>query len=328
LPRVQRAGSLRLAQRLIALVDEHGEKVGLKAVLELIGVQLVNEDDAVGLLHHVPGQRLIIQVAGRRPNQPHLVALYEGDEGLWLALLGQTHQLVAAPDGNGGAVAFSTNHGGIFVVVIVNPLVSIEVTLGGEPYRYSCEAGAATISSPDPNGGQGPVIDTAYGLDADSPCPWPADAPRLWFAPFFRGLDSNGGPELGTFDLADPESIFSVRAQFIASIGQPVDVEDEVLNQTYDSTMPIDPTASPPPSFPFNGFQESPFANGTITVSRLTTVANAGYSLQSADGDPSASLYLIELVNVTLRASPEEMLPDPRFPGLVTIFSATLTYAY
>jgi hypothetical protein len=97
LPLVQRLGSLRPAQRLIALVDEDGEKVGLKTILELIGVQLVHEDDAVGLLHHVPGQRLIIQVAGRRPNQPHLVALHQGDEGRWLALLGQPHQLVAAP---------------------------------------------------------------------------------------------------------------------------------------------------------------------------------------------------------------------------------------
>jgi hypothetical protein len=63
-------------------------------------------------------------------------------------------------------------------------------------------------------------------------------------------------------------------------------------------------------------------------VSRLPTLENTGFSPSTGDLGTGASLYVIELSNVTLAAT-GEAVPDPGapFPPTVSISSATLTIA-
>jgi hypothetical protein len=220
----------------------------------------------------------------------------------------------------GGQVLFSTDHGGIFVVVVVDYPASMDLVLGDTAYGHECGIGWSSINELDPNGGVGPVFDTEASItNYPSGCPWPASNPQLTLAVMMRGFSPNLGLPLDTYDLADAASILALRVQFIARLEELPEGQPGPF-QAYDSTVSLDTLEGPEPRATYEGFYESPLASGTVTVSRLPTVQNSGNS---------KAVYLVELSEVTLSAGgAPEPTPLAPFPPTIQISSATLTYSF
>jgi len=256
-----------------------------------------------------------------------------GDDG-WQPVVGARFNSGGATepryDSEQGTVSWTTQHGGIFVVVAITAnRSSMVLALGGSPYSYSClDGGGSSISGLDVNGGMGPSFST-QNTSANVPdCPWPTSEPGLWLDVLFRNFLPSDGLPLGTWDLADPRAILPLRVRFIASVEAELPVGQQPPYQYYDSTAPIEGAEGPIPDVVYQGFYQSPLASGSIRVSRLPTVANAGTSLDADYLGSDGSLYQIDLSNVTLGAT-DEALPNAEapFPSTVSISSASLTYA-
>jgi hypothetical protein len=263
----------------------------------------------------------------------HMMVLELGAEG-WQPVRGAQFNTAGATepryDSEPGTVSWSTDHGGIFVVVAITAHRSTMVlTLGGSPYGYSClDGGGSSISTVGDNGGMGPSFST-QNASANAPdCPWPTSEPGLWIDVLFRNFLPSDGLPLGTWDLAEPRTIMPLRVRFIASVETELPVGEQPPYQYYDSTAPVEGAEGSLPDVTYQGFYQSPLVSGSIVVSRLLTVANAGTSLDADYLGSDGSLYQIELSNVTLVAT-DETMPNPEapFPPTVSISSATLTYA-
>jgi hypothetical protein len=263
----------------------------------------------------------------------HMMVLELGDDG-WQPVLGARFNPAptsdALSDSQQGTVSWTTQHGGIFVVVVVACIESsMALVLGDAPYSYACAGGGgSSIATSSDNGGMGPSFST-QNTSANVPeCPWPTSEPGLWIDVLFRNFLPSDGLGLGTWDLAAPESILPLRVRFIASVEAELPVGAEAPYQYYDSTTPVEGAEGPIPDVTYQGFYQSPLAAGSISVSRLPTVENTGYSPNADDFGAGASLYVIELSNVTLVATSEAVPnPDAPFPPTVSISSATLTYS-
>lgn len=278
-------------------------------------------------------QAVTIEVPVDAGSLQHMIVLELGDDG-WQPVLGARFDSAGATeplyDSEPGTVSFTTQHGGIFVVVAISAQrSSMVLALDGSPYSYSClHGGGSSLSAGGDNGGMGPSFST-QNTSANVPeCPWPASEPGLWLDVQFRNFLPSDGLPLGTWDLADPRTILPLRVEFIASVERELPVGQERPYQYYDSTTPVEGAEGPIPDVVHQGFYQSPLASGSITVSRLPTVANTGYSPDAEYLGTDASLYAIDLSNVTLGAT-DEALPNPEapFPPTVIIASATLTYA-
>lgn len=263
----------------------------------------------------------------------HMMVLELGDDG-WQPVLGARFNTDAATDpsfdSEQGTVSWTTEHGGTFVVVVVATIESsVALLLGDAPYSYACVyGGGSSLSASGDNGGMGPSFST-QNTSANVPeCPWPTSEPGLWIDVLFRNFLPSDGIALGTWDLAAPETILPLRVRFIASVESELPVGAERPYQYYDSTTPVEGAEGPIPDVTYQGFYQSPLAGGSITVSRLPTVENTGYSPDAEYLGTDASLYVVELSNVTLGAT-DEALPNPEapFPAVVSISSATLTYS-
>lgn len=263
----------------------------------------------------------------------HMMVLELGDDG-WQPVLGARFNADPATDplfdSEQGTVSWATQRGGIFVVVVVSGIESsMALVLGDEPYSYACAGGGgSSIATSGDNGGMGPSFST-QNTSANVPeCPWPASEPGLWIDVLFRNFLASDGLALGTWDLAAPETILPLRVRFIASVEGELPVGQERPYQYYDSTAPVEGAEGPIPDPTYQGSHQSPLASGSISVSRLPTVENTGYSPDADYLGSDASLYVIELSNVTLVAT-DEALPNPEapFPPTVSISSATLTYS-
>jgi hypothetical protein len=221
-------------------------------------------------------------------------------------------------------VSWASDHGGIFVVAVANHISSMDLVLGETPYRYDCDVGYSATSGGGPNGGMGPTFTTRTPREE---CPWPTTEPGLWLEVVFRNFLPSEGLPLGTWDMADPATILPLRVTFTASVEEELPVGQERPYQYYDSTAAIDGAEGPIPDVVYQGFYQSPLVSGSITVARLPTVENTGYSPDTDFLGSDASLYSIELSDVSLGASDEAIPnPDDPFPPTVTITSATLTY--
>jgi hypothetical protein len=262
----------------------------------------------------------------------HMMVLELGDDG-WQPVPGARFNPAPAADAlsetEPGTVSWTTQRGGIFVVVVVGTESAMALVLGDTPYSYACSGGGGSaIATFGDNGGMGPSFST-QNTSANVPeCPWPTSEPGLWIDVLFRNFLQSDGLALGTWDLADPASIQPLRVRFIASVEGELPVGVEAPYQYYDSTAPVEGAEGPIPDVTYQGFHQSPLAAGSIRVSRLPTVENTGYSSQAGDLGTGASLYVIELSNVTLAAT-DEAVPNPEapFPPTVSISSATLTYS-
>jgi hypothetical protein len=135
---------------------------------------------------------------------------------------------------------------------------------------------------------------------------------------------------VGTFDLADPETVLPLRVTFNGALAAEVPIGESNPYQEYDSSVEIEAEpSSPAPSITYDGFFQSPAARGTVSVSRLVTVANAGRSLDVVEEERFASVYRIELSGVSMSADGRSApAPVEPFPPAVTIPSAVLTYAF
>lgn len=256
----------------------------------------------------------------------HMMVLELGDVG-WEPVLGARFNAEGVAESQQGTVSWSTRSGRTFVVVVVENQSSMQVVLGDTPYSYACDgSGLNSISTVDDNGGMGPAFST-QGANS-SACPWPVYQIGLWLDVQFRNFRPSDGLAVGTWDLAAPESILPLRVEFIASVEFELPVGEQPPYQYYDSTTPVEGAEGPIPDVTFQGFYQSPLASGSISVLRLPTVANTGYSSEAEYLGTDSSLYSIELSNVTLGAT-TRAVPNPEspFPPTVSITSATLTYA-
>jgi hypothetical protein len=278
-------------------------------------------------------QPVTIEVPVDAGSLQHMMLLELGADG-WQPVSGARFESAGATepryDSESGTVSWTTQHGGIFVVVAITARrSSMELALGGSPYSYSClDGGGSSISTVGDNGGMGPSFST-QNTSANAPdCPWPTSEPGLWLDVLFRNFLPSDGLPLGTWDLADPRTILPLRVRFIASVEAELPVGQQAPYQYYDSTAPVEGAEGPLPDVTYQGFYQSPLASGSIIVSRLPTVANAGTSLDADYLGTDGSLYQIELSNVTLSAT-DEAVPNPEapFPPTVSISSATLTYS-
>lgn len=278
-------------------------------------------------------QPVSIEVPVDAGSLQHMQVLELGADG-WQPVLGARFDTAAATepryDSEFGSVSWTSEHGGIFVVVTITASRSaLELTLGETPYSYACEAaGGSSISYLDVNGGMGPSFST-QNTSANVPeCPWPASEPGLWLDVVFRNFLPSDGLPLGTWDLGAADTILPLRVRFIASVEAELPVGEQAPYQYYDSTTPIEGASGPIPDVTYQGFYQSPLASGSITVARLPTVANAGYSPDADYLGTDRGLYQIDLSNVTLGASDEGVAnPEAPFPPAVSIASATLTYS-
>lgn len=229
-----------------------------------------------------------------------------------------------------GTVQWTTERGGVFAVVVVKFESSIELQLGSTAYSYACDEGRSTVAASPPNGGLGPVLDTSASSANHPECPWPEGNPRLWLQVLLRSFLPSAGPAVGTFELADAETILPLRVTFNGALAAEVPIGQSNPYQEYDSSVEIEAEpSSPAPSITYEGFFQSPAASGTVSVSRLVTVANAGRSLDVVEEERFASVYRIELSDVTMSADGRSApAPVEPFPPAVTIPSAVLTYAF
>jgi hypothetical protein len=273
-------------------------------------------------------QPVTIDVPVDASSSYHMMVLELGDAG-WQPVAGARFNPDPGLDPMStslpGTVSWTTQHGGTFVVTVVGIQHSIELVLGGAPYLYACDTAlASSVSGIDDNVGVGPFLST-QNISANSPeCPWPTSVPALWLGVMFRNFLPSDGLPLGTWDLADPASILPLRVQFVASVEGALPFGQE---QSYDSTTPVEGAEGPIPNVVYQGFYQSPLASGSISVWRLPTVENTGYSSSADYVDNPVRLYRIELSNVTLGATDEaEPNPDAPFPPTVSISSATLTF--
>jgi hypothetical protein len=257
----------------------------------------------------------------------HLMVLKLSDG--WQPVEGATFTPVEPTGGaDAGTVKWTTEQGGIFVVVALQFLMAIDTVLGQSPYSYSCDQSQTTIGVPGENGGVGPFLDTANASANNPDCPWPGSNPRLSLEVLLRGFLPSEGPLVGTWDLAAPETIFPLRLSFSSGLQDEVPVGQDNPYQYYESTAPL-AGAESPPSAPYEGFYQSPLARGFVTVSRLPTVANTGRAGDSVNADGFTGFYVIDVTDVTLSAD-GSALPAPiePFPPTVTISSATLSFAF
>lgn len=234
------------------------------------------------------------------------------------------------PGSETGTVSWTTQRGGVFVVMVVGQRASMALALGDMPYSYACdEGGGGAVGVGDPNGGMGPSFSTQNTSPNVPECPWPTTEPGLWLDVIFRNFVASDGLPLGTWDLAAPESILPLRVRFIASVEEELPVGAQRPYQYYDSTTPVEGADGPIPDVTYQGFYQAPLASGSVTVSRLPTVENTGYSTEAEFYGTEPSLYQIALSSVTLGAT-SEGLPNPEdpFPPTVNVASATLVYAF
>ncbi|HTV18024.1 MAG TPA: hypothetical protein VMG12_05120 [Polyangiaceae bacterium] len=263
---------------------------------------------------------------------PFLMVLELGDVG-WEPVSGASFVAATGADpyaeGPAGSVRWSSSHAGYFVVVEVGNRSSMDIVLGDTPYSYHCDAGGGGgIATTGDNSGLGPAFSTQNTAPNVPECPWPTTEPGLWLDVLFRNFLPSEGPAVGAWDLAAPESILPLRVEFIASVEKELPIGQQRPFQYYDSTTPIEGASGPIPDVTYQGFYQSPLASGGISVTRLTTVENTGYSSQGEFSGVPPSLYLIELSEVTLGATDQFVAnPDDPFPPTVTISSATLMHA-
>jgi len=234
------------------------------------------------------------------------------------------------PESETGTVSWTTQRGGIFVVLAVAHRASMALAIGDTPYTYGCdEGGRGAVGVGDPNGGVGPSFST-QNTSANAPeCPWPATEPGLWLDVIFRNFVASDGLPLGSWDLAAPESILPLRVRFIASVEEELPVGAQRPYQYYDSTTPVEGADGPIPDVTYQGFYQSPLASGSVRVSRLPTVENTGYSTEAEFHGRAPSLYQISLSNVTLGATAEGFPnSDEPYPPTLNVASASLVHAF
>jgi hypothetical protein len=259
--------------------------------------------------------------------QSHLMVLKLADG--WQPVEGATFTASELTEGTDtGTVSWTTESGGIFVVVAVEFLMAIDLVLGQSPYSFSCDQSGTAIIVPGDNGGVGPFLDTANASANNPDCPWPESNPRLSLEVLMRGFLPSDGPLLGTWDLAAPETIFPLRLSYSSTLQGELPVGQDPPYQYYDSTASLEGVEGTPIAT-YDGFYQSPLARGLVTVSRLPTVANTGRALDSSDADGFAGFYVIDVADVTLSAEGSTMpAPAEPFPPTVTISSATLSFAF